>query len=157
MAVIGNAEERYELAWINALKKNLDFGTTPIRAWSDQETILADNPLKQQKYPVVLVHCSGVEDPTTGESDGYDRAFVELQCHSWKDDDPDKSVVSALIGTVRDVINSASVQADMEEIGGIDIRFNGIDGASFVDDSGDIRVRSISMITVGTLVNLPPP
>lgn len=148
MAITGTAELTYENAWVHALGKSADLAALcAIRNWEDQSA--------DQVYPVTLVHCSGVDDATSGEPDGYDEAYIEISCRTWKDNDLAKSVVSQMIGAVRDVLNSATLKADLEDVGGVDVATNLVPHPSWSDDEGDVRIRSITVITIGTLVHLP--
>jgi len=148
MSVVGNAEGRYEDAWIAALGQNADVSWA-VRHW--------DDATNAKLLPAVLVYCSSVLDATSGTPDGYDIAIVEIQCRTQKDADKNKAVVEAMIGAVRDTMRSASILSWLEGGGGLDI-YNVIqDEPSFVSDEGNLRIRSLTVQTYGTQVNLPPP
>lgn len=145
------SEEKYEQAWVHALALSPDLAGFSVRQWSMQ-TVNAT-------FPVILVSCTSVEDPTSGIPDGYDRAVVDISAQSSTPDDPDKTIVNMLIGAVRGWINrpNDAILAALESVGGISVQNVTQPEESFVDDTDVFRVRTMTMHTYGSLLHSPTP
>jgi hypothetical protein len=146
MAIRRTSEKTWEDSWINALTKWTDLSAYTKRRFSDQSSA--------RTFPVILVHCSAVDDPRFGNPESYDEAYVELMCCTWKDSDLDGSTVRQMMGGVRDLINQSDILSRLENVGGVKVLAIRQEGPSRSDEQGDsLRTLSLTIITYGSLIH----
>ena len=103
MTLKRNLESKIATAFIDTLKVNTDFSTTPIRAWADGSN--------GKVYPIVLVNvepCVNYNADRTLQGDLYNTT-VDIACMTYNVDDRNKSIVQNLVGNVRDSLNSSTL------------------------------------------------
>lgn len=103
MTIARNLVNKIETAFIETLKTNTDFGSTPIRSWKSGANTKA--------MPAVLVHC---EPPNVPNIDyqmkgGLYETIVDIACFSYCPDDESKTTVEGLISSVYDSLASATL------------------------------------------------
>lgn len=103
MTMARNLVTKIETAFIETLKTNTDFGSTVIRSWK--------SGANTKVGAAVLVHC---EPCVTSNVDYMMKAnlydtIVDIACFTYSPDDESKTTVEALLGSVYDSLQSASL------------------------------------------------
>jgi hypothetical protein len=103
MTVARNLVNKIETAFIETLKTNTDFGSTPIRSWK--------SGANTKVMPAVLVHC---EPPIIPSIDyqmkaGLYETLVDIACFTYTPDDESKTTIEGLFASVYDSLSSSTL------------------------------------------------
>jgi len=145
MAIKRTAEKAYEDAWLHALGDWTDLAAYTKRRFADQSSA--------RTFPVILVHCSAVDDPRFGAPESYDEAYIEIMAATWKDSDLNGETVRTVMGGIRDLMNQTDILSRLEHLGNVKLLAIRQEGPSRVDEETQVRTMSLTIITRGSMVH----